>query len=85
MAVKPNCVCIIPPNRYMIFQDCMLHLLKPTEPRGHHLPIDFFLRYLAQDKQEQAIGIILSSTVGSLGYSLPFRVLFKFLFRLFFI
>ena len=60
MTVKPNCTYIIPPNSDMIFQDGILHLLEPTEPRGHHLPIDFFFRSLAQDKQEQAIGIILS-------------------------
>ena len=38
-------------------------------PRGLRLPIDFFLRSLAQDQQEQSIGVILSGmgSDGTLG------------------
>jgi two-component system CheB/CheR fusion protein len=32
----------------------------PVAPRGRRLPIDFFLRALAADRQERAIGVILS-------------------------
>ncbi len=62
MAVKPNCVYIIPPNRDMIFQNGTLHLFEPAEPRGHRLPINILFRSLAEEKKEQAIGIILSGT-----------------------
>jgi len=37
-----------------------LHLFEPTAPRGLRLPIDFFLRSLADDRQEHSIGVILS-------------------------
>lgn len=62
MAVKPNCVYVIPPNSDMIFQDGALRLLEPTEPRGHSMLIDLFFRSLAEDKKEGAIGIVLSGT-----------------------
>lgn len=62
MAVKPDCVYIIPPNRDMVIQDGMLHLLEPAKARGHRMPIDSFFRSLASDQQEQAIGIVLSGT-----------------------
>jgi two-component system CheB/CheR fusion protein len=62
MAVRPNCVYIIPPDRDMAFLDGTLQLLEPTAPRGHRLPIDFFFRSLAQDQHERAICIVLSGT-----------------------
>lgn len=62
MAVRPNCVYIIPPNRDMAFLNGLLQLLEPTAPHGHRLPIDFFFRSLAQDQHERAIGIVLSGT-----------------------
>ena len=47
----------------------VLHLLEPAAPRGLRLPIDFFLRSLAQDQQERSIGVILSGmgSDGTLG------------------
>jgi two-component system CheB/CheR fusion protein len=47
----------------------VLHLLEPASPRGLRLPIDFFLRSLAQDQQEHSIGVILSGmgSDGTLG------------------
>lgn len=62
MTVQPNCVYIIPPNRDMAFLNGALHLLEPTEPHGHRLPIDFFFRSLAQDQHERAICIVLTGT-----------------------
>jgi two-component system CheB/CheR fusion protein len=38
----------------------VLHLFDPTAPRGLRLPIDFFLRSLADDRQNGSIGVILS-------------------------
>ena len=60
MRVKPNCVYVIPPNKDMSILHGVLHLFEPTAPRGLRLPIDFFLRSLADDRQEHSIGVILS-------------------------
>ena len=60
MKVKPNCVYVIPPNKDMSILHGALHLFAPTAPRGLRLPIDFFLRSLAEDRQEHSIGVILS-------------------------
>ncbi|QXE92461.1 PAS domain-containing protein [Geomonas subterranea] len=60
MRVRPNCVYVIPPNRDMSILHGVLHLFEPTTPRGLRLPIDFFLRSLAEDRQERSIGVILS-------------------------
>jgi len=67
--VLPNCVYVIPPNKDMSILHGVLHLLEPTTPRGLRLPIDFFLRSLAQDRQEHSIGVILSGmgSDGTLG------------------
>ncbi|MBC7963828.1 MAG: PAS domain-containing protein [Steroidobacteraceae bacterium] len=60
MRVKPDCVYVIPPNKDMSILHGVLHLFDPVAPRGLRLPIDFFLRSLAEDRQERSIGVILS-------------------------
>lgn len=67
--VQPNCVYVIPPNKDMSILHGVLHLLEPASPRGLRLPIDFFFRSLAQDRQEHSIGVILSGmgSDGTLG------------------
>ena len=67
--VQRNCVYVIPPNKDMSILHGVLHLLEPASPRGLRLPIDFFLRSLAQDQQERSIGVILSGmgSDGTLG------------------
>jgi len=60
LRVKPDCVYVIPPNKDMSILHGVLHLFEPTAPRGLRLPIDFFLRSLAEDRQEQSVGVILS-------------------------
>jgi len=69
MAVIPNCVYVIPPNKTMSISKGVLHLFKPVEERGQRLPIDYFLRSLAIDRKDLGIGIILSGmgSDGSLG------------------
>lgn len=62
IAVMPNNVYIIPPNRDMVIFHGMLQLSVPEKPRGQRMPIDAFLRSLAEDQGEKAIGIILSGT-----------------------
>ena len=69
MPVEPNHVYIIPPNREMtIFHDA-LQLNLPGQARGMRMPIDTFLRSLAEDAGDKAIAIILSGsgTDGTLG------------------
>jgi len=67
--IQPNCVYVIPPNKDMSILHGALHLLEPASPRGLRLPIDFFLRSLAQDQQEKSVGVILSGmgSDGTLG------------------
>ncbi|MBK9442836.1 MAG: PAS domain-containing protein [Comamonadaceae bacterium] len=69
VAVVPNQVFIIPPNREMGILNGVLQLHLPQQPRGQRLPIDGFLRALAEDQAERAIGIILSGNAsdGTLG------------------
>ncbi len=68
-AVAPNHVYVIPPNREMSILHGVLQLFVPEQPRGQRMPIDGFLRSLAEDQAERAIGIILSGTAtdGTLG------------------
>ena len=67
--VRPDCVYVIPPNKDLSLLHGVLHLLAPVAPRGLRLPIDFFLRSLAQDQQEHGVGVILSGmgSDGTLG------------------
>jgi len=69
MPVMPDCVYVIPPNKSMSILKGTLHLFDPVETRGLRLPIDFFLRSLAEDLKELAVGVILSGmgSDGSLG------------------
>lgn len=60
MRIERDCVFIIPPSKDLSLLGNTLHLLDPVEPRGLRLPIDFFLKTLAADRKEQAIGVILS-------------------------
>jgi hypothetical protein len=67
--VEPDCVYVIPPNRDLSILHGVLHLLEPMAPRGLRLPIDFFFRSLADDRQNSSIGVILSGmgSDGTLG------------------
>ncbi len=67
--VEPNHVHVIPPNVDMTISQGILQLTPRTETRGHHMPIDRFLRSLAEDQRSNAIGVILSGTAsdGTLG------------------
>jgi two-component system, chemotaxis family, CheB/CheR fusion protein len=69
MPVEPDHVYVIPPNVDMILSKGALRLTPRTETRGLHMPIDRFLRSLAEDQRSKAIGVILSGTAsdGTLG------------------
>ena len=60
VTVQPDCVYIIPPSRDLSLLHGKFHLLEFAAPHGLHLPIDFFLRSLAEERREKAIGVILS-------------------------
>jgi two-component system, chemotaxis family, CheB/CheR fusion protein len=59
LTVVEDHVYVIPPNKDLSFLHGRL-LLFDRASRGPMLPIDFFLRSLAEDLQERAVGIILS-------------------------
>ena len=60
--VQANHVYVIPPNSYLEIKKGVLHLSEPTDRRGTRLPIDLFLRSLANDLGQNAIAVILSGT-----------------------
>lgn len=67
--VAVNSVYVLPPNSDMTISEGVLHLVRRGAERGHHMPIDTFLRSLADDQTSNAIGVILSGTAndGTLG------------------
>ncbi len=69
MRVEPNYVYVIPRNTNMAIANGALLLAPREETRGQHRPIDFFMRSLAEEKRNRAIGVILSGTAsdGTLG------------------
>ncbi|BAL23973.1 chemotaxis protein CheB [Azoarcus sp. KH32C] len=69
MRVEPNHVYVIPPNKNLAIHHGALHLMPSSSPRTPQVTVDYFLRSLAQDAGEQAVGIILSGTAsdGMLG------------------
>ena len=58
--IEPNCVYVIPPDKDLSLLHGKLRLLEQMSVNGLRLPIDFFLRSLANDRREKAIGVILS-------------------------
>lgn len=62
VVVAPNRVYVIPPNRDLTIFHGSLQLSLPEMPRGQRMPIDAFLRSLAEDQGEHAVGIVLSGT-----------------------
>ena len=69
MMVNRDCVYIIPPNKDLKIFNSSLQLTEPAEARAKRKTIDCFFYSLAKDKQEKAIGIVLSGTgtEGTLG------------------
>ena len=62
MAVEANHVYLIPPKKNLAIFHGKLLLTDQDASRGVNLPIDIFLRSLAEDQGEKAIAIILSGT-----------------------
>ncbi len=69
LAVEPDHVYILPPNKNMTISGGVLSLRPRTEACGQHMPVDHFFHSLAEDQKSHAIGVILSGTAsdGALG------------------
>jgi two-component system CheB/CheR fusion protein len=69
MRVEPNCVYVTPPNTNMAIANGALRLASREETREGRRSIDYFMRSLAEEKRNCAIGVILSGTAsdGTLG------------------
>lgn len=62
MEVEANSVYLIPPRKNLKIYHEKLFLFEQDHSHGLNLPIDIFLRSLADDQKERSIGIILSGT-----------------------
>jgi len=58
--VRPDHIYVLPPNTSMVMRSGTLRLAGRVLTRGQHLPIDHFLRSLAEDRGSNAISVILS-------------------------
>jgi two-component system CheB/CheR fusion protein len=62
MSVEPGRIHVLPPNRYVTLRDHDLRLARPQLSHGKRMPVDYFLRSLAEVQQERGIGVLLSGT-----------------------
>ncbi len=62
MAVASGRIYVLPPDRYLRIVDHGLFVEEPSDPRGSRMPIDYFMRSLAETAGPQAVGVILSGT-----------------------
>ncbi len=62
VTVEPDHLYLVPPGKQLAMIGGKLQTMDPEGKGSPHLPIDYFLRSLAADQQERAIGIILSGT-----------------------
>ena len=60
--LKSDHVFVCPPGKNLALLNHRLHLVDCQKHDSAHLPIDFFLRSLAEDIQEMGVGVILSGT-----------------------
>jgi two-component system, chemotaxis family, CheB/CheR fusion protein len=69
MAIERNHFYVIPPNTSMMVADKTLRLSPREESRGVPMPIDHFMRSVAEEYRERSMGIVLSGsgTDGTLG------------------
>jgi two-component system, chemotaxis family, CheB/CheR fusion protein len=69
VAVEPDHIYVIPPDKALEIRDGVLHMLARRRQEPKHLPIDVFFHSLAENEGHRAIGVILSgvATDGTLG------------------
>ncbi|MBU2996925.1 PAS domain-containing protein [Cellulophaga baltica] len=61
-AVQPNCVYTIPADKNVTILKGKLYLEDRGKPKTLNLPINIFLKSLAEDQKKRAIAVILSGT-----------------------
>jgi two-component system, chemotaxis family, CheB/CheR fusion protein len=66
VAIRKNCVFVIPRDATLTIEDGILRVATPAPPRELRRPIDTFLASLAEDRGHKAVAIVLSG-VGSDG------------------
>ena len=62
VTVEPNHVYVIPPNATLTIVHGKLRVTEPEAPRGQRMPIDTLFRSLSEDREEDAVAIMLSGT-----------------------
>jgi two-component system CheB/CheR fusion protein len=62
MRATANQIYVIPPNSTMSISGDVLHLIPRVDSRGLHMSVDQFMRALAEQKGNHAVGVILSGT-----------------------
>lgn len=62
VAIRPNHIYVIPPNRLMTLENYRFRLSKRSTTPGERLAVNFFMRSLADEEKSRAIGIVLSGT-----------------------
>ncbi|MCX8495307.1 MAG: PAS domain-containing protein [Akkermansiaceae bacterium] len=69
MVVQPDCIYTIPPHHDLEISRGYLLLIEPPKNRSDHLPLDLFLKSLAEEQKSLSIAVILSGNGadGSLG------------------
>jgi two-component system CheB/CheR fusion protein len=58
--VKPDMLYVIPPGKELLYKRGRLLLRPPSAPHGLRLPIDALFKSLAEEREEQALGVVLS-------------------------
>lgn len=59
MRIERDHVYVIPPDTQMTMEGDVLRLV-PRQPKAPHRPLDIFFRSLAQERKNEALGIVLS-------------------------
>ncbi|MDB5701375.1 MAG: hypothetical protein JWL66_1574 [Sphingomonadales bacterium] len=62
MRIAANNVYVIAPDSDLRVRNGLLHLSKPTVPRGHGHPVDVLFQSLSVDQHQGAIAVVLSGT-----------------------
>ncbi|RPF72827.1 PAS domain S-box protein [Aurantiacibacter spongiae] len=60
--VEPGHIYVLTPGEYITLVDTGLFVEHPSEPRGKRMPIDHFMRSLAETAGAQSVGVVLSGT-----------------------
>ena len=72
LAIRGDCVFVIPPDATLTIKDGILQVVTPAPPRDQRRPIDAFFASLAEDCRDRAVAIVMSGagSDGALGVSM---------------